>query len=372
MGVNFHGFRGYEINIPHILAIWYPNRTHDHVNIIMQGVQLYVEVTDVDGSDFRTNSLVDSFAIDIEMMPVGVFTEPKWYNGTFGYGFLELSFKVECSISYFQNCDTSCLSASNCTCIGGFTGSACEINIDECLSANCPNNTVCVDSVNSYRCECLPGFNCTTTMTYCNDSTNCITDSSSVTIDIPSSGCEPGFTGATCATNIDDCIGVNCSGGNGECVDRIDGFTCNCTFGFAGTQCEIDVDDCEGVNCSGHGVCIDDVASFNCSCDPGYTGQLCESEIDDCARVQCSDREECIDGINSYDCACLPEFTGEMCETHINCIGIDCNGNGVCNASGNSSSYICHCYNGYFGDSCEYINTTPDLTKIGQTPNSYN
>ena len=45
-----------------------------------------------------------------------------------------------------------------CQCVAGYTGSRCEVNIDDCQSAIYPNNSMCVDGVNSYVCTCLPGF----------------------------------------------------------------------------------------------------------------------------------------------------------------------------------------------------------------------
>ena len=48
--------------------------------------------------------------------------------------------------------------------------------------------------------------------------------------------CDLGFTGANCETNINECIGVNCSG-NGQCVDGINSFTCNCNDGYSGSLC---------------------------------------------------------------------------------------------------------------------------------------
>ena len=50
------------------------------------------------------------------------------------------------------------------------------------------------------------------------------------------STCDPGFTGVCCQTNIDDCVGVNCSG-NEVCVDGVNNFTCQCTAGFSGPLC---------------------------------------------------------------------------------------------------------------------------------------
>ena len=66
-------------------------------------------------------------------------------------------------------CDSSpCANGGSCTSMGafnficqcavGYTGSTCEVNIDDCVSATCPSNSICMDGVNSYECTCLPGF----------------------------------------------------------------------------------------------------------------------------------------------------------------------------------------------------------------------
>ena len=52
-------------------------------------------------------------------------------------------------------------------CSPGFTGSACETNIDECASNPCtgPFAQSCVDGINGYTCNCIKpyyvGENCT-------------------------------------------------------------------------------------------------------------------------------------------------------------------------------------------------------------------
>ena len=39
-----------------------------------------------------------------------------------------------------------------CVCLAGYTGPVCEVNIDECLTADCPPGTTCQDGVNSFQC----------------------------------------------------------------------------------------------------------------------------------------------------------------------------------------------------------------------------
>ena len=45
-----------------------------------------------------------------------------------------------------------------CQCAVGYAGSTCEVNIDDCVSVTCPNNSMCEDRVNDFECVCLPGF----------------------------------------------------------------------------------------------------------------------------------------------------------------------------------------------------------------------
>jgi hypothetical protein len=40
----------------------------------------------------------------------------------------------------------------------GFSGSRCEVNINDCLSSPCLNNGTCLDQVDGYLCDCLSGF----------------------------------------------------------------------------------------------------------------------------------------------------------------------------------------------------------------------
>lgn len=34
----------------------------------------------------------------------------------------------------------------------------CETNIDDCTGHECQNNATCIDQLNSYKCQCQPGY----------------------------------------------------------------------------------------------------------------------------------------------------------------------------------------------------------------------
>jgi hypothetical protein len=43
------------------------------------------------------------------------------------------------------------------SCPAGFTGPACDVNIDDCATSPCANGT-CLDGVDAFSCQCPPGF----------------------------------------------------------------------------------------------------------------------------------------------------------------------------------------------------------------------
>jgi len=48
-----------------------------------------------------------------------------------------------------------------------FSGSLCEINIDECQSSPCMNNGTCLDLSDGFKCICPTGFSGVSNVFFC-------------------------------------------------------------------------------------------------------------------------------------------------------------------------------------------------------------
>ena len=98
------------------------------------------------------------------------------------------------------------------------------------------------------------------------------------------------------------------------CAPNFEGTYCmQCVAGFTGPNCDIEVDNCVGVKCSGNGECVDGIETFSCTCDPGFTGEFCQTNVDDCVGVNCSGNGECFDGVNGFTCECISGYGGPLC-----------------------------------------------------------
>jgi hypothetical protein len=51
---------------------------------------------------------------------------------------------------------------------------------------------------------------------------------------------------------------------------------CICSIGFRGEHCEENIDNCIGISCSGYGICEDGIETYKCSCFDGFYGFNCE------------------------------------------------------------------------------------------------
>ncbi|XP_056460177.1 sushi, nidogen and EGF-like domain-containing protein 1 [Gadus chalcogrammus] len=230
-------------------------------------------------------------------------------------------------------CIDDCITGNpsfTCSCLAGFTGRHCQIDVDECSSGPCQNGGTCLDRVNGVSCTCPPGF-----------------------------------SGPLCETDEDECGDTPCRNG-GVCIQGAGAFSCTCTPGFTGTLCETDVDECASQPCLNGGECLDRVAAFACVCPPLFTGDRCETEIlavqvnstqadnqtEACAGEDCGKRQTCDQTREgAVNCTCSPGFYGDSCEEE--CL---CQNGGVCvDLNG-----TCECSSGFTGLFCQFeVTKTP-------------
>lgn len=74
-----------------------------------------------------------------------------------------------------------------------------------------------------------------------------------------------------CEENIDNCDPDPCH--HGQCQDGIDSYTCICNPGYMGAICSDQVDECLSSPCLNEGRCIDLVNGYQCNCQPGTSGE---------------------------------------------------------------------------------------------------
>ncbi|XP_063265940.1 protein crumbs homolog 2 isoform X1 [Prinia subflava] len=237
-----------------------------------------------------------------------------------------------------------------CVCAPGSAGAACA-GVDECESSPCTDPRFeCVDSPSGYSCRCRRG--CGAESSACS-SQPCLNNGTCV----EAAGgyrclCPPGFSGDTCADDVDECASGPCRNG-AICRDRAGEYSCFCVPGFQGSHCEIDIDECASRPCRNHGTCLNHMDRYECRCAPGYAGVNCDTEIDECASEPCQNGALCNDHVGFYTCTCAPGYGGAQCEVDINeCESQPCQSNGTCHDLVNS--YRCDCSDtGFEGAHCE-------------------
>lgn len=157
--------------------------------------------------------------------------------------------------------------AISCACFTGFAGDFCDTCADG-FHRN-TNNDCVVDESCADADPCAAGGTCN--------------DSSGVRVCV----CDDGFAGSLCeqcypgyhddgtgACVLDErCREATCGLG-GACDDAGGVISCTCAPGFEGAHCEVNIDDCVN-NACGTGRCLDLVQEATCHCNDGTFGTSC-------------------------------------------------------------------------------------------------
>ncbi|XP_032211338.1 sushi, nidogen and EGF-like domain-containing protein 1 isoform X6 [Mustela erminea] len=236
-----------------------------------------------------------------------------------------------------------------CSCLSGFTGRRCHLDVNECASHPCQNGGTCTHGVNSFSCQCPASFGgptCETPLSPC-DTRECknggqcqVEEGSAVCL------CLPGYTGVACETDVDECASSPCLNG-GSCVNLVGNFTCLCAEPFEGPRCETGnhpvPDPCFSAPCQNGGTCVDADEGYVCECPQGFTGPDCRERTPD--HCECRNGGRCL-GANTTLCQCPPGFFGLLCEFEVTAtpcnMNTQCPDGGYCMEYGGSYLCVCH------------------------------
>lgn len=357
--------------------------------------------------------------IRIQGILMPYFSEDELINNTAANTFRleeQSNLAIGCTVCFNHEClnDGFCADPSEiytCSCLLGFEGEQCQINIDECIGNTCTNGATCVDEINQYTCSCMPGYtgqhceedinecasspcknggicldeialfvcqcpedfigstceelkikNCSNNMckngATCNDVYNPLTG----VADNYNCTCPFGYSGVNCDEIEDFCTRRSIMCAHGLCIHTFhgEGWECKCNEGWQGALCEEPTNECIPNPCYNGGTCLDSHLSFTCMCPPQWNGTTCEEDVDECEKETCENGGHCINKPGFFTCECNSNFCGQHCRLINPCISHNCSNDGQCMslcdetlpAHQNRTRAFCECPDGWGGEYC--------------------
>jgi hypothetical protein len=238
----------------------------------------------------------------------GIFGEARYHDID--------AFQAQCVLETKDNTAAivDVLESLNCPDASDLGGG--DVGASACISGPCQNLAKCMDDLDQYSCSCMVGFSgseCSVDINECDSfpcsNTGACADSSTdttVATDAYTCTCVPGYSGDTCMDDVDECASEPCDH-LATCDDSITTATttpipageyiCTCRHGYGGSNCDDTNDACDSNPCQHNGLCSSVYTTYHCVCENSWGGWNCEQ--DPCDGVECG-HGHCVTG----ECVC--------------------------------------------------------------------
>ncbi|XP_025078211.1 mucin-like protein isoform X1 [Pomacea canaliculata] len=183
-------------------------------------------------------------------------------------------------------CDQVCNNTAggfSCSCYDGFA-----LNKDERTCSACPYL--------KYGPECRQTCTCSGRSVACHPVRGCV--------------CQDGWTGTTCADDVDECVeNPDVCGSDQTCVNNKGSYSCVCRSGYASDDSGVcrDIDECTtDIPCKENQQCNNIPGGYYCSCNPGYTKSNTGNctDVNECAANRGDCQHDCVNVLGSFNCEC--------------------------------------------------------------------